>query len=55
VRSPPTEEDGLAETICDELTTTPIPCPPVPLVGRRERKLGVKLSQEEGRGGGKVF
>jgi len=29
------EEEGAAETTCDELHTTPIPCPPVPLWGRR--------------------
>lgn len=28
----------------DELTTAPIPCPPVPLQGRRKRKSGIKLS-----------
>jgi len=31
VRSPPPEEDGVAETTCDELTTAPIPQPPAPL------------------------
>jgi len=25
VRSPPPEEEGAAETTCDELTTTPLP------------------------------
>jgi len=35
VRSPPPEEEGAAETTCDELTITPIPCPSVPLRGRR--------------------
>ena len=35
VRSPPPEEEGAAETTCDELTTTPIPRPPAPLGGRR--------------------
>ncbi|GAB0206886.1 hypothetical protein GRJ2_003154200 [Grus japonensis] len=35
VKSPPPEEEGVAETMCDELTTTPIPRPPVPLGGRR--------------------
>ena len=29
------EEEGVAETTCDELTETPIPRPPVPLAGRR--------------------
>ena len=37
VRSPPPEEEGAAETTCDELTTTPIPRPPAPLVRRRQR------------------
>jgi len=37
VRSPPPEEEGAAETACDELTTTPISRPPVPLGGRGER------------------
>jgi len=37
VRSPPPEEDGAAETACDELTTAPVPCPPALLGGRRER------------------
>jgi len=37
VRSPPPEEEGAAETTCDELTVTPIPRPPAPLGGRRER------------------
>jgi len=32
------EEEGAAETTCDELTTIPIPRPPVPLGGRRQRK-----------------
>jgi len=35
VRSPLPEEEGAAETTCDELTVTPVPRPPVPLVGRR--------------------
>ncbi|KAJ7407520.1 Hepatocyte nuclear factor 4-gamma [Willisornis vidua] len=33
VRSPPLEEEATAETACDELSTTPIPCPLVPLHG----------------------
>jgi len=37
VRSSPPEEEGVAETACDELTVTPIPRPPAPLGGRRER------------------
>jgi len=39
VRSPPPEEEGVAETTCDELTITPIPHPPVPL---REGEEGEK-------------
>ena len=31
------EEEGAAETTCDELTTSSIPLPPVPLRGRRDR------------------
>ena len=27
VRSPPPEEEGAAETMCDELTQTPFPIP----------------------------
>jgi len=37
VRSPPPEGQGAAETMCDELTTTPIPHPLVPLGVRRQR------------------
>jgi len=49
VRSLSPEEEAAAETMCDELTVTPIPCPPAPL--RREgREMGVKLSP--GRRGG---
>jgi len=35
VRSPPAEEEGAADTMCDELTTTPIPRLPAPLRRRR--------------------
>jgi len=35
VRSSPPEEEGVAETTCDELTITPIPRSPAPLRGRR--------------------
>jgi len=37
VRSPPPEEEGAAETMCDELTAAPIPHLPAPFRGRRER------------------
>jgi len=54
VRSLPPEEEGTAETTCDELTAAPIPHPPALLRGRRERKSGVKLSlrRKEGWGEG---
>jgi len=54
VRSPSPEEEGASETTCDELTITPIPCPPVPLRGGRGRETGVKLSpgRREGWGEG---
>jgi len=55
VRSPPPEEEGAAETACDELTATPIPHPPAPLAGRRYRKSGKKLSPRRSEGWGKVF
>jgi len=56
VRSSPPEEEGVAETTCDELTAAPIPRPPVLLGGRRERKSGVKLSLERRGGvGGRCF
>ena len=48
MRSPPPEE-GAAETMCDELTVTPIPCPPAPLEGRRERN---RSEAEPGKKGG---
>jgi len=39
VRSLPPEGQGVAETTCDELTTTPIPCPPAPLgAGKGEKR-----------------
>ena len=55
VRSPPREEEGAAETTCDELTTTPIPCPPLPLVGGG-REIGSEIEpRKKGGVGGKVF
>ena len=35
VRSLSPEGQGVAQTTCDKLTVTPIPCPPAPLGGRR--------------------
>ena len=50
MRSTPSKEEGVAET-CEELITTPIPRPPVPLVGGKEgEKSGVKLSLGRRRG-----
>ena len=42
MRSPPPEEEGAAETTCDELTPTPIPRPSVPL-GDKVEKMGSGL------------
>ena len=43
VRSPPPEEEGMAET-CDELIITSITCPPAPLGGEGGgRETGWKL------------
>ena len=44
VRSPPPEEEGVAKTTGGGLTTTPIPCPPTPLMGEEVEQLGTKLS-----------
>ena len=55
VRSPPPEEEGAAETTCDELTATPVPRPPAPLgEGEEVENSGVKLSpgRREGWGEG---
>lgn len=49
------EEEGAAET-CDELTTTLITYPPVPLVGRRVEKSGSKAKTGmKGGVGGRSF
>ena len=54
VRSPPPEEEGEAETMCDELTATPVPRPPVALRGKEVEDSGAKLSpgRREGWGEG---
>jgi len=44
VKSPPPEEEGVAETTCDQLTVTSIPHPPALLGGGGGREMGVKLS-----------
>jgi len=43
------EKEGAAETTCDELTTTPVPCPPALLGGRREK---IRSEVEHGKNGG---
>ncbi|KAJ7413987.1 hypothetical protein WISP_87142 [Willisornis vidua] len=40
VRSPSPEEEGATETMCEELTTNPIPYPPVPFGSERAEKFG---------------
>jgi len=55
VRSPPPEGQGAAETTCDELTVTPIPHPPAPLRGKRERNGSETEPGKKGGLGGKVF
>ena len=54
VRSPPSEEEGAAETTCDELTATSIPHPPCAAQGEEVEKSGMKLSwgRREGWGEG---
>ena len=54
VRSPPPEEEGAAETTCDELTATPVPIPLRPSRGGG-RGIGSKAEPaKKGGGGGKV-
>jgi len=53
VRSPPPEEEGAVETMCDELTTIPHSSSPGPLGESRWRKLGVKSSLGSREGWGK--
>ncbi|KAK4827950.1 hypothetical protein QYF61_022565 [Mycteria americana] len=52
VRSPPPEEEGAAETTCDELTATPIPLSPVPL-GGGGREFGSKVKPRKKGGVGR--
>jgi len=55
VRSPPPEEEGAAETTCDELTVTSTPCPPVPLGGRRQKNRSEVKPRKKGGVGGRCF
>ncbi|GAB0190238.1 hypothetical protein GRJ2_001489100 [Grus japonensis] len=43
-RSPPPEDEEAAETTCDELTITPIPCSPCASEGgRKEVEAGIEV------------
>ena len=54
--SPAPEEDEAAETMCDELTLTPIPHHPVVLRGKEVEKIRSKAKPgEEGGVGGRCF
>ena len=56
MRSPPPEEEGAAETTCDELTPTPIPRPPAPLGGEEVEKIGSEVEpRKKGGVGESVF
>jgi len=55
VRSPPPDEEGTAETTCDELTATPIPHSPALFGGRRQRKGSEVEPGKKGWVGGKCF
>jgi len=55
VRSTPPEEEGAAQTTCDELTVTPIPGPPAPFEGRRERNGSEAEPGKKGGVGGRCF
>jgi len=55
VRSPRPEEEGAAETTCDELTTDPIPRAPAPLGGMRERNGSEVVPRKKGGVGGRCF
>jgi len=55
VRSPSPEEEKVTETVCDELTTTSICHPPVPLGRDEVEGLGVKKSPGRRERWGKVL
>jgi len=55
VRSPPPEEEGAAETACDELAVNLIPRPPAPLGGRRETHGTEAEPGKKGGVGGRCF
>jgi len=49
------ETEGVVETRCFELTTSPIPCPPVPLTGEEVEKVGNEVEHGENGRLGEVF
>ena len=51
-RSPPPEEEEAAETPCAELTITPVPPRPVPLMGGAGGKVEAGSEVEPGKMGG---
>ena len=53
-RSPPPEDEEAAETMCHQVTITPIPCPPGPLRGGPEVEAGCEVAPGKlgGVGGG---
>jgi len=55
MRSPHPEEEGAAETTCDELTVTPIRRPPAPLEEGRERNRSKVELRKKGGVGGRCF
>jgi len=55
VRSPPPEEEGAAETMCNKRNVTPIPRPPAPVGGRRERNGSEVEPGKKGGVGGRSF
>jgi len=56
VSSPPPEEEGAPKTICDEMTSTPIPRPPYTTREEAIEKIGHEVEPGEGgRGREKVF
>lgn len=46
-RSPPPEEEGATETICEELSTNPIPCLPAQLREEEVEKIRSEIEPEK--------
>jgi len=49
------EEEGVSEPMCDELTATPIPRPPVPLGGGGREMQSEVRPRKKGGAGGRCF